>query len=63
MQVIMVNADGPPLPPPADRPPNFLNLAAVMSPVDLAIFLFNKDEKNKERLCASCRTRYRYTGQ
>jgi hypothetical protein len=55
----MVNADTPPLPSPADRPPNFLDLAALMPPVDLAIFLFNKDSRNKERLCVSCRTRYR----
>lgn len=57
----MVNADVPPLPAPGHRPPNFTTLAAAMPPVDLAIFLFNKDRRNKERLCISCRTRYRYT--
>lgn len=30
-----------------------------MPPEDLARFLFNKDEHNKERYCLACKTLYR----
>lgn len=60
LQVIARDAPAPPLPAVRNRTPYYHQLSAQVDPYNLALLCFNKTPNNKERLCAICKTHYRY---